>query len=137
MKPLNPQMIAARAEGAERSFSADWLIFQNGGFLKARPGKLVGGINLARRAVIGSFFSSRSLALAVVPNRRSKCPHGAVEYGETSVDANPVPSRISFSITKARFWNETTARYEGEATRSAHCYVFCSIPNRIGRRQTY
>jgi hypothetical protein len=38
------------------------------------------------------------------------------------------PSRISFSITKARFWDETTAKYEGEATRSAHCYVFCCHP---------
>jgi hypothetical protein len=43
MKPLNPQMIAAMAEGAERSFSADWLIFQNGGFLKARPRSLSAG----------------------------------------------------------------------------------------------
>lgn len=38
------------------------------------------------------------------------------------------PSRISSSITKARFWDETTAKYEGEATRSAHCYVFCCHP---------
>jgi hypothetical protein len=36
-------MIAAMAEEAERSFSADWLIFQNGGFLKARPRSLSAG----------------------------------------------------------------------------------------------
>src|ERR1035438_6718653 len=38
------------------------------------------------------------------------------------------PSSISFSIRKAIFWNEATGKYEGEATRSAHCYVFCCRP---------
>lgn len=38
------------------------------------------------------------------------------------------PSRISFSIRKAVFWNDETGKYEGEPTRSAHCYVFCCHP---------
>jgi hypothetical protein len=38
------------------------------------------------------------------------------------------PSRISFSIRKAPFWNDVTGKYEGEPTRSAHCYVFCCHP---------
>jgi hypothetical protein len=37
-------------------------------------------------------------------------------------------SSISFSIRNPIFWNEATGKYEGEATRSAHCYVFCCNP---------
>ncbi len=38
------------------------------------------------------------------------------------------PSKIIFSIRKATFWNPETGKYEGEPTRSAHCYVFCHYP---------
>jgi hypothetical protein len=33
--------------------------------------------------------------------------------------------RRQFSIRNAVFWNPATGAYEGEATRSAHVYVFC------------
>ena len=35
------------------------------------------------------------------------------------------PSTIQFSIRKAVFWNNETATYEGNSTRSADVYVFC------------
>ena len=38
------------------------------------------------------------------------------------------PSKIIFSVRKATFWNPETGKYEGEPTRSAHCYVFCHYP---------
>jgi hypothetical protein len=40
------------------------------------------------------------------------------------------PSKISFSIRKARFWNTTTGKYEDAPTRSSYCYVFCHYPEK-------
>lgn len=39
------------------------------------------------------------------------------------------PSRLSFSIAKATFSRiPQLAKYEGEKTRTADCYVFCHYP---------
>jgi hypothetical protein len=79
-------------------------------------------------------------ALGVVNQPRVEWNSVDLEYGTFHIEVKSSgdcqswtqskPSRIAFSIRKALFWNPATGMYVGEATRSAHCYVFCHYPER-------
>lgn len=86
------------------------------------------------------------LALGVVRKPRVEWDAVDLRYGDFNVEVKASgycqswfqrkPSSISFSIRKARFWNPAIGAYEGEATRSAHVYVFCVHAEREKEKAT-
>lgn len=88
------------------------------------------------RSVFAEFMVGKALGCLDQP--RVEWDSVDLHYGEFGIEVkasaacqrwfHSKPSRISFSIRKAPFWNDATGKYEGKPTRSAHCYVFCCHP---------
>lgn len=88
------------------------------------------------RSVFAEFMVGKALGCLDQP--RIEWDSVDLHYGEFGIEVkasaacqrwfHSKPSRISFSIRKAPFWNDASGKYEGEPTRSAHCYVFCCHP---------
>jgi hypothetical protein len=82
------------------------------------------------RSVFAEFMVGKALGCLGQP--RVEWDSVDLHYGEFGIEvkasaacqrwSQSKPSPISFGIRKAVFWNEATGKYEGEATRSAHCY---------------
>ena len=88
------------------------------------------------RSVFAEFMVGKALGCLDQP--RAEWDSVDLHYGEFGIEVkasaacqrwfHSKPSPILFSIRKAKFWNEATGKYEGEPTRSAHCYIFCCHP---------
>jgi hypothetical protein len=90
------------------------------------------------RSVFAEFMVGKALGCLGQP--RVEWDSVDLHYGEYGIEVKASaacqrwfqskPSRISFSVRKAAFWDEATGKYQGEPIHSADCYVFCCHPEK-------
>ena len=94
------------------------------------------------RSIFAEFIVGSALGVVEVP--RIEWDSIDLLYGDLRIEVKSSadyqswdqkkPSTIRFGVRKAVGWNPSTAKYEGDPTRSADLYVFCHYPERENAR---